>query len=69
MIIRQNLQILLHTCLSCKKKHHISALCGYCEITTGFYEERAILLGKQGRHEEALAIYVQVLHDNRMAEE
>jgi len=40
---------------------------GVC--TAGFYEERAILLGKQGRHEEALAIYVHVLHDNRMAEE
>jgi len=38
-------------------------------VTTGFYEEQAILLGKRGRHEEALAIYVHVLHDNRMAEE
>jgi len=39
------------------------------EMWAGFFEERAILLGKQGRHEEALAIYVHVLHDNRMAEE
>jgi len=41
----------------------------YTEIVAVFYEERAILLGKQGRHEEALAIYVHVLCDNRMAEE
>jgi len=39
------------------------------KTASGFCEERAILLGKQGQHEEALAIYVHVLHDNRMAEE
>ena len=27
------------------------------------------MLGKRGQHEEALAIYVHMLHDNRMAEE
>ncbi|XP_011445059.3 vam6/Vps39-like protein [Magallana gigas] len=35
----------------------------------GFYEERAILLGRLGRHEQALGIYVHVLHDDRLAEE
>lgn len=34
-----------------------------------FYEERAILLGRLGRHEQALGIYVHVLHDDRLAEE
>lgn len=34
-----------------------------------FYEERAILLGRLGRHEQALAIYVHVLDDQRSAEE
>ena len=28
-----------------------------------FFEERAILLGRSGRHEDALAIYVLVLND------
>jgi tetratricopeptide (TPR) repeat protein len=32
-----------------------------------FFEERAILLGRLGRHEQALAIYVYVLQDNSMA--
>ena len=35
----------------------------------GFYEERAILLGRLGRHEQALAIYVHALRDNKMARE
>ncbi len=34
-----------------------------------FFEERAILLGRLGRHEQALAIYVHVLQDNIMAEQ
>ncbi len=38
-------------------------------LSLGFFEERAILLGRLGRHEQALAIYVYVLHDNKMAEE
>ena len=37
-------------------------------VATGFYEERAILLGGLGRHEQALAIYVHVLKDCSMAE-
>jgi len=32
------------------------------------YEERALLLGRSGRHEEALAIYIYVLKNNKMAE-
>ena len=35
----------------------------------GFYEERAILLGRLGRHEQALGIYIHVLHDTKLAEE
>ena len=33
----------------------------------GFFEERALLLGRLGRHEEALAIYIHVLKDIDMA--
>ena len=33
------------------------------------YEERALLLGRCGRHEEALAIYIYILKDAEMAEE
>lgn len=33
----------------------------------GFFEERAILLGRLGRHEQALAIYVHVLQDRHLA--
>ena len=32
------------------------------------FEERALLLGRAGRHEEALAIYIYVLKDDKMAE-
>ena len=38
-------------------------------LVSGFFEERAILLGRLGRHEQALAIYVYVLRDNQMAKE
>ncbi|KAJ7340060.1 Vam6/Vps39-like protein [Desmophyllum pertusum] len=34
-----------------------------------FYHERALLLGRVGRHEEALAIYIHVLRDAKLAEE
>jgi len=34
-----------------------------------FYHERALLLGRVGRHEEALAIYIHVLRDVKLAEE
>ncbi|XP_071079249.1 vam6/Vps39-like protein isoform X1 [Haliotis cracherodii] len=33
-----------------------------------FYEERAILLGRLGRHEQALGIYIHILKDPRLAE-
>ncbi|XP_048578453.1 vam6/Vps39-like protein [Nematostella vectensis] len=34
-----------------------------------FYHERALLLGRVGRHDEALAIYIHVLQDSKLAEE
>ncbi|CAG5133152.1 unnamed protein product, partial [Candidula unifasciata] len=34
-----------------------------------FHEERAILLGRLGRHEQALSIYINILKDIRLAEE
>lgn len=34
-----------------------------------FYHERALLLGRVGRHEEALSIYIHTLHDTKLAEE
>jgi len=33
------------------------------------FEERALLLGRAGRHEEALAIYIYILKDTHMAEQ
>lgn len=36
---------------------------------TGLLEERALLLGRMGKHEQALFIYVHILKDTRMAEE
>lgn len=35
----------------------------------GMFEERALLLGKLGQHKEALAIYVYILRDHKMAED
>jgi len=32
-------------------------------LFTGLFEERAIVLGKLGRHEHALAIYMSILKD------
>jgi hypothetical protein len=32
-------------------------------VFTGLFEERAIVLGKLGRHERALAIYMSILGD------
>lgn len=32
-------------------------------IRIGLFEERAILLGKLGRHEQALSIYINILKD------
>lgn len=36
-------------------------------IILGFFEERAIVLGKLGRHEQVLSMYVTVLHDTDRA--
>lgn len=36
---------------------------------SGLLEERALLLGRMGKHEQALLIYVHILKDTRMAEE
>lgn len=36
---------------------------------TGLLEERALLLGRMGKHEQALFIYVHILKDTKMAEE
>ena len=36
---------------------------------SGFFEERALLLGRLGKHEQALAIYAHVLKDTRRAED
>ncbi|CAG5866816.1 unnamed protein product [Menidia menidia] len=38
-------------------------------LPEGLLEERALLLGRMGKHEQALFIYVHVLKDTRMAEE
>jgi hypothetical protein len=35
----------------------------------GLLEERALLLGRMGKHEQALFIYVHVLKDTKMAKE
>lgn len=35
----------------------------------GLLEERALLLGRMGKHEQALFIYVHILKDTHMAEE
>lgn len=36
---------------------------------SGLLEERALLLGRMGKHEQALFIYVHILKDTYMAEE
>lgn len=35
---------------------------------SGLLEERALLLGRMGKHEQALIIYVHILKDTKMAE-
>lgn len=42
---------------------------GTLNCVTGFHEERAILLGRLGRHEQALTIYIHILKDNHLAEQ
>lgn len=41
----------------------------YIPFPTGLLEERALLLGRMGKHEQALFIYVHILKDTKMAEE
>ena len=43
-------------------------ICVYI-ISQDLFEERALLLGKLGRHGVALAIYAHVLQDPQMAED
>ena len=38
-------------------------------VLLDLFEERALLLGRVGRHDQALAIYAHVLNDPLMAEE
>lgn len=38
-------------------------------FASGLLEERALLLGRMGKHEQALFIYVHILKDTGMAEE
>lgn len=44
-----------------------TSLC--CTPADGFHEERAVLLGRIGRHQEALEIFANVLKDYGAAEE
>lgn len=39
------------------------------KLLTAFNHERALLLGRVGRHEEALSIYIHILKDPKLAEE
>ena len=41
----------------------------YYLSSVAFHHERALLLGRVGRHEEALTIYIHILHDAKLAEE
>lgn len=41
----------------------------FVPIFIGFFEERAILLGLMGKHEQALGIYVYILDEILEAEE
>lgn len=47
----------------------INSLFCICVKLTDFYEERAILLGRLGNHEQALAIYTNHVKDTAKAEE
>ena len=55
-IIKQNVPLLI-------------ALIMLVVFLAAFYHERALLLGRVGRHEEALAIYIHILKDPKLAEE
>lgn len=67
----ENIQGGVNTCY----RHCVSSRKVESEITDlvfhlkGLLEERALLLGRMGKHEQALFIYVHILKDTRMAEE
>lgn len=61
---RKSRYIKLHDkCCSCVASSLLSL------VLSGLLEERALLLGRMGKHEQALFIYVHILKDTRMAEE
>ena len=71
---------ILFPSLYCSSTHFSSSLApglclrgggGYLRhfSATGLLEERALLLGRMGKHEQALFIYVHILKDTKMAEE
>ncbi|KAG9466579.1 hypothetical protein GDO78_016380, partial [Eleutherodactylus coqui] len=65
-----------HNCLIklyCEKVQALMQEIGICCIIQfiflGLLEERALLLGRMGKHEQALFIYVHILKDTNMAEQ
>lgn len=56
------------SCVRISVKSYITRTCVRIS-TQDLFEERALLLGKLGRHGVALAIYAHVLQDPQMAEE
>nr|XP_058962546.1 vam6/Vps39-like protein [Pocillopora verrucosa] len=61
--LRGRLLFLLETSKHYQAQHLLT------HFPESFYHERALLLGRVGRHEEALAIYIHILHDIKLAEE
>ncbi|XP_027043416.1 vam6/Vps39-like protein [Pocillopora damicornis] len=61
--LRGRLLFLLETSKHYQAQHLLT------HFPESFYHERALLLGRVGRHEEALAIYIHILHDPKLAEE
>lgn len=61
--LRGRLLFLLETSKHYQAQHLLT------HFPESFYYERALLLGRVGRHEEALAIYIHILHNTKLAEE
>ncbi|PFX22208.1 Vam6/Vps39-like protein [Stylophora pistillata] len=61
--LRGRLLFLLETSKHYQAQHLLT------HFPESFYHERALLLGRVGRHEEALAIYIHILHNIKLAEE
>lgn len=61
--LRGRLLFLLETSKHYQAQHLLT------HFPESFYHERALLLGRVGRHEEALAIYIHILHNTKLAEE